>query len=959
MKKYNMAKLFRSLKIQALFIFLFISAFVISTWFSGSFIYGGAEVGLFTYNPQRWFQISGYVWWDAVSPGQIIPHFITAQPLYFYFYILHLIGLSAQNIQQFIFFILLFLMGFGMFLLTFNIFDENKKKYALVAGLFYMFNAYTLIQVWHRFLYVNMFLAAVLPFLILFWRKWIKEGKLGYLTAFLLINFLSVYMYGNLAAVATVWFALSLLSVAEIIFPWQGRSNLKKISFRFLMGLIFWFLTNIWWITPTFSIGPGLLSAQHSSEDNLGTLVMISRQTIMPYLLQLVNPYYLFYQSELGLIYSNTFFKIMAWIISVVVFAGLIFGLRSKNYAKYSVIFLISVLFAKGAAAPFAYPYIFGFEYFYFLGVLRNPFEKLGIMLAIFGAILFAVGLQKLYKPVAVLVLVVLIGFAWPMFGGKIFGTKNLPVKVSIPESYKEADRWFKQQNENQGVILHLPFSGKDVVTYDWNKGYHGVDQNEILFSSLTSLSRSIGIKRVDDTLGGLTYIFTPPFAKDKKQILKILQNFNVKYIVLHKDIIWQDKDTYGDIGGLLKPEVIESVLDNLDFLKRERQFGQLVIYRLTDENYKQILRLTDDFQIIYPGGSNIMQIISLTNNNADLITPVSKKVDELALERAKQILIFPDKKIDYFESSPSAMVAKTNEIFNQLLQIREYFYSLGELQSEQITKDLILSTEKVSKLSSSEQVLEYEELMKKIFKEYSPNLNIHRLFNSQIAYILRWHLFVLNKIGAKPDIIKLIEDDAVKLELLPQYKNYGQVFKFTVPSKGDYELLAPDPGSGAEIRVNGESIVFKNHVVANKGDYEISYPVSNLPEGDIALKLKGIDDQLLSKGSVINFQRISPVLYSGTVVFDQPAFLLFAQTYHPDWILTLTKGGKSYRVDDHLMSNLYGNAWWVKEAGQYNFSIEFTHQRNVEKGIILAISASVFLILTQFYFQRKGTIKK
>lgn len=957
MKEYDMAKLFRSLKIQALFIFLFVSTFVISTWFSGRFIYGGAEVGLFTYNPQRWLEISKYVWWDAVSPGQIIPHFITATPLYFYFYILHLIGLSAQNIQQLIFFILFFLMGFGMFLLTFNIFNENKKKYALVAGLFYMFNAYTLIQVWHRFLYVNMFLATVLPFLILFWGKWIKKGKLGHLTAFLLINFLAVYMYGNLAAVATVWFALSIFSLAEIIFPWLGRSNLKKISFRFLVGLIFWCLTNIWWIAPTFSIGPGLLSGQHSSEDNLGTLVMISRQTIMPYLLQLVNPYYLFYQSELGLIYANIFFKIIPWIISAVIFVGLIVGLRSKNYAKYSVTFLITVLFVKGAASPFVYPYIFSFKHFYFLGVLRNPFEKLGIVLVIFAAILFALGLQKLYKPAAVLILAALIGFAWPMFRGEIFGTKNFPVKVSIPESYKEADRWFKQQNENQGVILHLPFSGKDVVTYDWDRGYHGVDQNEILFSSLPSLSRSIGIKRVDDTLGSLTYIFTPPFTKDKKQILKILQNFNVKYIVLHKDIKWQDKDTYGDTGGLLKPEVIESVLDNLDYIKKERQFGQLVIYKLTDESYQPIVRLTDNFQIIYPGGSNIMQILSLTNNNADLITPVSKKVDEVALSRAKQILIFPNKKIDYFESSPSAMIEKTNEIYNQLLQIKEYFYSLGDLQSEQITKDLILSTEKVSKLPLSEQVLEYEDLMKKIFNEYSLDLNIHRLFNSQIAYVLRWHLFVLNKMGVKQDIIKLVDDNAVKLEFLPQYKNYGQVFKFTVPIKGDYGLLVPDQGIGVEITANGE-IISSSRMGFEQGNYEISYPVANLSKGDIALRLKGTDERS-SKGSVTNFQRISPVFYNGKIELDQPAFLLFAQTYHPDWILTLTKDNKTYRINDHLMSNLYGNAWWVKEAGKYNIRIEFTPQRNVKKGIIVAISASVFLILMQLYVKRKGTIKK
>lgn len=916
-------------------------------------------MGLFTYNPQRWLEISKYIWWDAASPGQLIPHFITGVPIYFIFLCLNLIGLSSHNIQLVFFFLLLFLMGFGMFLLTSNIFGESIKKYSLAAGLFYMFNAYTLIQVWHRFLYTTIVLAAVLPLLILSWRKWIKEDKTLYLTIFLLINFLSVYMYGNLAAIATVWFALSLISLAEVIFPWQGRSSFRKIGFRFLAGFLFWFLTNIWWIVPTFSIGPSLLSAQHSSEDNLGTLVVISRQTIMPYLLQFINPYYLFYQSELGSVYSNIAFKIIPWTLSGVVFAGLIFGLRSKNYAKYGVIFLIAVIFAKGAAAPFGYPYIFGFEHSYFLGVLRNPFEKLGIVLVIFAAILFALGLQKLFKPVAILVLAALIGFAWPMFGGGIFGTNKLPVKVSIPQSYKQADEWFKKQQENQGVILHLPFSGRDVFTYDWDKGYHGVDQNEILFSSLPSLSRSMGVNRVDDTLSSLTYIFTPPFSQDKKQIQRVLQNFNIKYIVLHKDIKWQDKDTYGDTGELLKPEIIESVLDNLNFLKKDGQFGQLTIYKLTDESYRPILTLASNIQLVYPGSTNMMRILSLTEDKGDMITPVSGTVPEEVYQNSRQMLIFPDKKIDYLESSPSAMVAKTNEIFNQLLQIREYFYSLGDLQSEQITKDLILSMEEVSKLSSSEQLLEYEALMEKIFKEYSPDLNIHRLFSSQIAYVLRWQLFMLNQKGVKAEAIRLIEDNAVKLELLPQYKNYGQVFKFTVSLPGDYDLIIPDPTSGAEIRINGEVKSSNSHVLASKGNYEISYKaVSNFLTNDIALRSKG-KDTVLPQSGMMNFQKISPVRYSGTVVLGQPAFLLFAQTYNPDWILTLQKGGKTYRVDDHLMSNLYGNAWWISGRGQYNFLIEFAPQRKVEKSAVLAAAAGSFLIFIQLYSKWKGVVKK
>lgn len=947
----------------AFIVFLLISALVVGTWFRGGFIYGGAEVGLFAYNPERWLEISKYVWWEAVAPGQLIPHFITGIPVYFLFYILNLIGLSAQNIQQLFFFLILFLMGFGMYLLSLNILEEDNKKYSLFAGLFYMFNVYTLVSVWHRFLYSTLILAAVLPFLILFWRRWIKEGRIFNLNFFLLINFLSVYMYGNLASLATVWISLSLVSLTEVFFPWQGKTFAWKLCLRFLWGFIFWFLTNIWWIAPTFSIAPGLLSKQHSGEDNLGTLVAISRQTIMPYLLQLANPFYLFYRAELGQIYSNFIFKMIPWTLSAVIFLGVIVGLKLKSYAKYSVIFIIAVLLSKGAASPFSYPYIFGLKSAYVFGVLRNPFEKLGIMLPLFGAILFAIGLQTFFKwghrrfgliltkLTIILVFVFLFGYAWPMFGGKIFERNEFSVKVKVLESYIQADQWLKQQKENQGVILHLPVSGKDVVTYDWDEGYHGVDQNEILFTSLPSLSRNVGIKRIDDTLGSLSYIFHPPFSANKGQILKILQSFNVKFIVLHKDIKWNDKDTYGEKGYLLEPNSIEKVLDSLDFLKKERQFNSLVVYKLTDENYKPILTLIDNIQIVYPGESDIMQILSKISNEADIITPVFGNIDDMISQRVRQTLVFPYKKIEYFESSPSATVAQTNYVYNRLLQIKAYFSSLGSLQSEEIARDLISLTDKLPQLSAPRKFVNYQESLSNLLGKYSENFNIHRLFSKDIGSIFRLHLMVLSQIGDQSEAAQIIEDNMVRLEIFPQYKTPGRVFKFVVPSQGDYELLLNAPWKEAAIRINGAGIASDRNAKLDKGAYEISDNfINGATEDDLVLRLKEVDQLTPSAGNVLRFKKENPVSYSGNISLDHPTFVNFAQGFHPGWVLTLNKDGESFEVNKHFLGNLYGNTWWIDKIGDFNFKIEFIPQKSADRGVIVAITATILLVLLNGY---------
>ncbi|OGE29017.1 hypothetical protein A2867_03585 [Candidatus Daviesbacteria bacterium RIFCSPHIGHO2_01_FULL_40_11] len=960
-----MIKLVKSLKLQGALVFFLISAFIVVTWFRDSAIYGGAEVGLFGYNPQRWLEISKYVWWEAVSPGQLIPHFITAVPLYFFFTILNLIGLSAQNIQQLFFFLILFLMGFGMYLLSLNILAEDQKKYSLFAGLFYMFNAYTLVSVWHRFLYPTLILAAVLPFLILWWRKWTNEGKIFYLNLFLLVNFLSVYMYGNLASLVTVWIALSLVSIAEVFFPWQGRAFVGKLAVRFLAGFIFFVLTNIWWIAPTFSIAPGLLPEQHSSEDNLGTLIVLGRQTIMPYLLQLANPFYLFYRQELGAVYTSFIFKLIPWMISGVLLVGLIASLKLKDYAKYALIFIAALLLSKGASSPFSYPPIFAFEQFYFLGVLRNPFEKLGIILPIFGAILFAIGLQALLKwgssrfgsgvsrLVSIMVLFALLGYAWPMLGGNIFGTKQYPAKATVPESYQEANRWLTQQKDDQGVILHLPFSGKDVVTYDWNEGYHGVDQNEILFTSMPSLSRVVGIKRIDDTLNSLTYIFTPPFSEDDKQILRVLQFFNIKFIVLHKDTAWDDKDTYGEKGSLLEPNSLEKVLDGLNFLKKEEQFGQLIIYKLTDENFKAVLRFSRNAQIVYPGESNIIQVLSKTKEEGDIISSTDDKIADEVTKISRQTLIFPDKKFQYFDSSPSAVIAKASDSFKKLLQLRAYFESIGYSQSERLTDELIEATKKVTLLNEDfSQSADYKQLIKRILDKYSKNSGMRLIFDADFSSLMSLHILILRQLGAE-SIADWIDGEMVKMEVSPKVRNSTQVFKFTIPAKGSYEILTDSQQK--DIFINGKSLPSQKEGIFDEADYEIGFK-DNID--DVVLRQQSLKE-VVSTNRLLGFKQESPVSYSGKVNFASPGFIIFAQGFHPGWQLTLSRSGQQEKIKEHFLSNLYGNAWWVDKTGEYDFKIEFTPQKIADMGVTLALATTILLIIVNLYIFLRRIVRR
>jgi len=136
-------------------IFFLLSILITLSWFKGGLYYGGAEVGLSPYyNPARYLDIQQFIWWADVAPGALVPQFISAVPLYFILSLLQNL-FSPLILQALLFLSLLFLMGYGMYLFARFYIEKRKPIFPLIAGLFYMFNSYILVEVWHRFLYTG------------------------------------------------------------------------------------------------------------------------------------------------------------------------------------------------------------------------------------------------------------------------------------------------------------------------------------------------------------------------------------------------------------------------------------------------------------------------------------------------------------------------------------------------------------------------------------------------------------------------------------------------------------------------------------------------------------------------------------------------------------------------------------------------------------------------------------
>ena len=894
-----------------------------------------------TYNPSVMVNIAGNIWWDSLAPGIPVAQGLTSVPILYFLSMPQMLGASPVFIQAFLFFILLFLMGYGMYLLALDIFGKSNRILAFSAGIFYLFNPYMMVQIWHRFIHNSMFFAAFLPFLILTWRAWIKKRNPVYLLLFLLVNFLAVYIFGTIAFIVAVWALLFLLTLLEAIIPWKGRKTAFSLLVAFLIGLIFWFLTNSWWLMPTFSVSPAILAEVHTTDDSLNTLLSLSNSTILPYTLRLINPFYLYWEADFGTGYRNIFFQVISWLFVPIVFIGFIRGLKQKQYIIWSLLFLIIIFLSKGAAPPFNFPYIWGFSHFFPLGVIRNPFEKLGILLPFIFAILFSSGLQFLlasgfkaigrFKTIAVLIILILLQmtFFWPMFAGKLFGTFEKQNFVDVPSSYAQADRWIKEDldNSKEGRILHLPLSNKEDIIYNWQYGYHGVEPSAAIFTSLPSIARGLDLPRVNDALSGLSLIFHKPNATDPAVILKMLQDFNVKYVILHKDVDWLASSLYN-------PAETEAVLDNLSFLERKIAFGNLIIYKLSTSSFSRKIKLMDNIQYFLSSRNNI-STQDYSVNSIELPPSLETNISKQLFGSGAESLLAPESFYKYYPQKiidenllgemPAAKILPDSPLYI-FIRIKEVVQSAGLLPDEKFSFKLTLAgkrliegyllNEKESKQSIVPLLKEYQRILPGIKKDVlartsgtkgEKEISVNFIFSRHLALLELLKKSVddqtkavveesLNKLGdfvKETDVIPNYQ--IIEKEILPGIDR--SIARFNLPVAGKYELLQVhqnvanfylDNLKSNRFQINNEAKELQGLIEGNF----ISYGTLNLGQGLNEVSFNSIPS--------VNLAAFKAIVVKGNVKKTNDEIEITSDVHDPSYIdipLNPVNGGSWYQI--------------------------------------------------------------
>jgi len=552
--------------LPTLSIMILSSATLVLIWFQDGMIMGGGDIGLPFYRPTRILDVGRYTWWDAVAPGATFSNTLASLPFYTVLAALSSIGLPDFAIQALVFFFVLFVSGTSVYFLTLTFMGEDRTRQTagILAALFYMFNLFSLVLVWHRFAPSSILFSALLPLGLLLTVKALR-GKKIFLPAFTiaLLTVAFSYCFSSPALLLTFWIVI--LSYLSFHVTCSKGSNILHVAKFTVMVVVLFVLMNCWWFIPylyEYSI-PSVAAlygfGTDSSAQNLGSYAVLDVS-------RLFDRYYLavaplgdvpYEHGHFGLVYTTPLFQLISFMIPIVAFSTFLLKHRDQSVLYFALLSVLGIFLAKGAAPPLGGPMQWLVGNFLIFGPLRTAFGKLGFIVALGYSFLFGVGIASLYtwvkynrvipsfkgsfRKALSLALIGIVCFSffglyqWPMWTGDVFrrGDGIPDYRVRVPSYYDEAREWLSTQPE--GRIIAMPFGEVGVLTYTWPPyGYHGDEGSELLFDGPV-LGKPLSLDYFKKIIAHWRKLYVT------NQMWKFMNLFGARFVMVRHDIQYPD----------------------------------------------------------------------------------------------------------------------------------------------------------------------------------------------------------------------------------------------------------------------------------------------------------------------------------------------------------------------------------------------------------------------------------
>ncbi len=576
----------------AIVIIFLVLSFVINKIPDGTFIAGGDYYQLININDN--INRNLFTWFNQAGQGQYNP-LVVAYPFYLIQYILYNSGFSYANIANTLMF-LFFIGSFYSFYFAIKIINANIPDYIrILSSAIYAINIFTFTVLSYPWWITHHFIIYLfIPSLFAFFERIMTRFSKKDIASFTILFLISTMGFNNIAFLAALLFLQLLLLIA---FFAAGKINLdiqttKKALFVFILQLFL----SIYFILPYFTsqleyipkitggkvLGDIASLFSWTSNDAYSILSFTMYNDKYP-LINLYSSSKLFIAISLGYI----IFLIIALLSQE--------KKQEKNWLHYSIVLVLLLFLLMRGTVPFDSINIFlyslpGFNLF------RSP-DKLFVFypfiyLTLLSLLLFY---SKFPKRIISCILVFLLVIPFPFYVGGIpeylshEDENGYRFTVQIPPEYYKIESIINS-DDRQLSVISLPYSVVNSLNWANYPGWHfvGHDVLHLLYNKSYISANIYDHPALETNLSFKEYNEANNVDTDK--FLGLLQKFNGKYVILHKDInkYWLDnsKVIYTTIKELEMKNIVKKLDENDYFTLYELNQNYLVPLIWSDKNY-------------------------------------------------------------------------------------------------------------------------------------------------------------------------------------------------------------------------------------------------------------------------------------------------------------------------------------------------------------------------------------
>lgn len=805
---------------ERFFLLLIITVLVI-IWFHRGLMVGSGESGLPFYNTQKLLELSKNSWTD-VPLGTSSAIGFANFPFYAVVTFLGSLGIPPFLIQAGVYWVLLAVGTLAIHYLAAKS-SGNNRQTRLISSLFYIFNPIIHINVLHRVQYPLMFFYGFLPLAFIVYSEGLNRRSFWYL---IILNLLCLVFSFAFIGPSFMILLFAIFGLYSLLKSLEGINKRKFQWYPILYLVAFWItfaMVGAWWLIPFFTsvstdLGVGAAVKYFNANANIDTFKSISEHlgSVVNILRMVPQEFYEKNGSSWGYIFYTPPFIILSFFTIF----GFTFSLfRRKTDLNFRFLVLTSLLllfFSKGSLPPFGWLTLFIFKSLTFLQVLRNPFEKAGLILPFTLAIPVGFGtwamIEKISEKVKVkkaLLTLIFLAVIFPIYmfpiangyvftgGGPPADDLNIGQYVKVPDYYIKAREWLNGQQDLFRVLV-LPLDGEG-MTYKWDFGYSGVELSNNLFDqSMISFNTSQGF--LPEMIDSIKHTFNK--FPDKIWILS--QMLNVRFIMVRDDIDFIARETETPTVVLSS---IEKFLDK--HFRLAAEFGKLKLFELKKEEfYPRVFSSTTSIFLagVKKNSLDLMPFSNPIDHDIFITSSGSEKKDDSYLKLSSQVLVTGTrvKNLDVktgnpIENLPYVSVYRNTPMY-ALVRLKEEIESQLLTPDNQLSYQVNLMGKRLAEINhtpnETSAVEEYSQLLKTISQE----IYKEGVLDEGIASVLINQRYAIdqlkNNVNEKDVIDKLAKDLdqlLIGIGIKPVFPSQKEIItRLYVPRDSIYEILVP-----------------------------------------------------------------------------------------------------------------------------------------------------------------------